>query len=252
VVAENLAKNLGTQMVSVFPQSTAAGASYRVMIDVIRFDSAPGKSATPDAVWTVRNAKEKSFRAGRTTVSEPVSDGSTAGLVGAHNRALGRLSVEVAEAIRGLEHGEVRVSGRALYGFSLVPAGALVVAKVLSCPGTMSPVYQHQDVECNGAHTICLSGPCSLTKIERRKVMRRSGVCLLILSGILLFVSPAVAHQSLIDTVATGCKDELEKYCVDVTPGDGRVLACLYAYGDKLSGKCEWALYDASVQLQRQ
>jgi hypothetical protein len=36
-----------------------------------------------------------------------------------------------------------------------------------------------------------------------------------------------------------------------VTPGEGRVLACLYAYGDKLSGQCEYALFDAAVQLER-
>ena len=103
VVAENLAKMLGTPLVSVFPQSTAAGASYRVLIDVMRFESAPGKSAALDAVWTVRGAKEGASRAGRTTMSEPAADGSTAALVAAHSRALGRLSGEVAGAIRALE-----------------------------------------------------------------------------------------------------------------------------------------------------
>jgi hypothetical protein len=105
VVAENLARKLGTQMVSVFPQATAAGASYRVLIDVMRFESAPGKNAALDAVWTVRGAKEGASRAGRTTVSEPAADGSTAALVAAHSRALGRLSGEVAGAIRSLESG---------------------------------------------------------------------------------------------------------------------------------------------------
>ena len=103
VVAENLVKILGTPLVSVFPQATAAGASYRVLIDVMRFESAPGKSATLDAVWTVRGAKEGASRAGRTTASEPAADRSTAALVAAHSRALGRLSGQVAEAIRGLE-----------------------------------------------------------------------------------------------------------------------------------------------------
>ena len=103
VVAENLVKLLGTPLVSVFPQSTAAGASYRLWIDVMRFESAPGKSASLDAVWTVRGAKEGASRAGRTTVNEPVADGSTAALVAAHSRALGRLSGEVAEAIRELD-----------------------------------------------------------------------------------------------------------------------------------------------------
>jgi len=105
VVAENLAKILGTPLVSVFPQSTAAGASYRVLIDVMRFESAPGKSATLDAVWTVRGAKEGASRSGRTTVSEPVADKSYAALVAAHSHALGRLSNEVAGAIRTLERG---------------------------------------------------------------------------------------------------------------------------------------------------
>jgi hypothetical protein len=29
------------------------------------------------------------------------------------------------------------------------------------------------------------------------------------------------------------------------------VLACLYAYSDKLSSRCEYALYDAMAQLER-
>ncbi len=82
-------------------------------------------------------------------------------------------------------------------------------------------------------------------------MMGKFGICLLILGGMLLLVTPAMAQQSLVETVANGCKEELEKYCANVTPGEGRVLACLYAYGDKLSGRCEYALYDASVQLQR-
>jgi hypothetical protein len=67
----------------------------------------------------------------------------------------------------------------------------------------------------------------------------------------LLFAIPAGAEQSLVETVANGCKAEIETYCKDVTPGQGRVLACLYAHSDKLSGKCEYALYDAAAQLER-
>lgn len=59
------------------------------------------------------------------------------------------------------------------------------------------------------------------------------------------------AVENLIQNVADGCKTELTTYCKDVTPGEGRGLACLYAYGDKLSGKCEYALYDAASQLER-
>jgi hypothetical protein len=66
---------------------------------------------------------------------------------------------------------------------------------------------------------------------------------------------PAVAGAadpgSLIEAVRQGCAKELGSYCAQVTPGEGRQLACLYAFGDKLSGRCEYALYDASVQLER-
>ena len=73
----------------------------------------------------------------------------------------------------------------------------------------------------------------------------------LILGLVLLVVMPVAAEEGLVQTVADGCKAELETYCKDVTPGDGRILACLYAHGDKLSGKCEYALYDAAAQLER-
>ena len=81
--------------------------------------------------------------------------------------------------------------------------------------------------------------------------MKRVGICFLILGGILLLVNPVKAQQSLLETVANGCKEELEKYCSNVAPGEGRVLACLYAHEDKLSGQCEYALYDAASRLER-
>jgi Cysteine rich repeat len=59
------------------------------------------------------------------------------------------------------------------------------------------------------------------------------------------------AQETLIDTVANGCKTEITTYCKEVTPGEGRILACLYAYEDKLSGQCEYALYDAAARLER-
>lgn len=59
------------------------------------------------------------------------------------------------------------------------------------------------------------------------------------------------AQETLIETVANGCKTEITTYCKDVKPGEGRILACLFAYQDKLSGKCEYALYNAAVRLER-
>ncbi len=52
------------------------------------------------------------------------------------------------------------------------------------------------------------------------------------------------------EIIADGCKTELETYCKDVTLGEGRGLACLYAYEDKLSSRCEYALYDGIARLE--
>ena len=80
--------------------------------------------------------------------------------------------------------------------------------------------------------------------------MRYSAVAVAIIA-VLVFGGAASAEEGLIETVAKGCDKEIKTYCKDVVAGEGRVLACLYAYEDKLSGKCEYALYDAAVRLQR-
>lgn len=68
---------------------------------------------------------------------------------------------------------------------------------------------------------------------------------------LLLALSSQAQEESLLDSVVKGCEQELTTFCKDVTPGQRRLLACLYAHNDKLSGNCEFALYDAAVQLER-
>ena len=81
--------------------------------------------------------------------------------------------------------------------------------------------------------------------------MRKSLLFIGLLVFSLVIVIGASAADNLVETVANGCKTEIDTYCKDVTPGEGRILACLYARQDKLSGKCEFALYDAAVRLER-
>lgn len=61
----------------------------------------------------------------------------------------------------------------------------------------------------------------------------------------------ATAGNGPLETFRQGCKAELYTYCKDVTPGDDRLLACIYAHGDKISARCEYALYDSAAQLDR-
>ena len=81
--------------------------------------------------------------------------------------------------------------------------------------------------------------------------MKKTLKCVLILLGVLLLTTSAFAESDIVSTVKQGCNKEINTYCKEVTPGEGRVLACLYAYSDKLTNRCEYALYDAAVQLER-
>ncbi len=53
-----------------------------------------------------------------------------------------------------------------------------------------------------------------------------------------------------IDRLQAGCKAELETYCKNVTAGEGRLGACLYAYNDKLSPQCETTFYSSVEAFQ--
>jgi hypothetical protein len=85
----------------------------------------------------------------------------------------------------------------------------------------------------------------------KERAMKRMVGCMMVITLAFLFAGSVFAQEGLVRTVTEGCKNELGTYCKGVTPGEGRVLACLYAYGDKLSNRCEFALYDASIQLER-
>ena len=81
--------------------------------------------------------------------------------------------------------------------------------------------------------------------------MKKTLKCVLLLMGVLLLATSAFAESNIVKTVKEGCKKEIKTYCKTVTPGQGRVLACLYSHSEKLSNRCEYALYDAAVQLER-
>lgn len=61
------------------------------------------------------------------------------------------------------------------------------------------------------------------------------------LTAACLLAGPAAAPaQSLFEA----CKTDLTDFCKDVTPGHGRISACLYSHEDKLSESCDAAMVD--------
>jgi hypothetical protein len=81
--------------------------------------------------------------------------------------------------------------------------------------------------------------------------MRNAMIGAIVLCLVLVFGGIAAAEQGIVETVVKGCEQEFKTFCKDVTPGEGRGLACLYAFSDKLTPRCEYALYDAAAQLER-
>jgi hypothetical protein len=69
----------------------------------------------------------------------------------------------------------------------------------------------------------------------------------------------AVSAQTQLETrIAAGigkiraaCGDDIKKYCSTVTPGDSRLMLCIQAHEDQISVQCDYALFEASRNLQR-
>ena len=67
-----------------------------------------------------------------------------------------------------------------------------------------------------------------------------------------IFTGPrALAQESLVDHLIDACEGDLQKYCSQVTPGDGRLLHCMAAHEDKISGQCEYAFYQTAALLEQ-
>ncbi len=61
----------------------------------------------------------------------------------------------------------------------------------------------------------------------------------------------ALAQDTLVDHLINACESDIKNYCSQVTPGEGRMLHCMAAHEDKISGQCEYALYQAAALLEQ-
>ena len=100
VVADHLTRLLEGSRPSTSAQRATGVPDFRVLIDVQRFESAPGEGATMHALWEVRG-KTGLPVAGRSAVTETAGAGYD-DLVAAHSRALAALSRDIAAAISSL------------------------------------------------------------------------------------------------------------------------------------------------------
>ena len=74
--------------------------------------------------------------------------------------------------------------------------------------------------------------------------MRMKSLFLLLVLG---FGGVAVAQDTLLEYITAECQADLDKFCAEVTPGEGRLMYCAAAYQDQLSGQCKGALANAAL-----
>jgi len=72
-----------------------------------------------------------------------------------------------------------------------------------------------------------------------------------VMLGALLLAGGAGAADDVVGKLKKACNKELTTFCKGVVPGEGRVLACLYAFENKVSDQCNYAVYDAVLALEK-
>jgi len=100
VLGDNLGQLLGIEKVGFFPWLHHFKPTYRVMVDVIRFDGSIDGEAVLSARWAISNTEGKEFLAGKKSdYRKPLEDASYASLIKAESQLLAALSKEIAAEI---------------------------------------------------------------------------------------------------------------------------------------------------------
>lgn len=75
---------------------------------------------------------------------------------------------------------------------------------------------------------------------------------LIVLSLMISLCTGINAHaekDSITQNLMKACESDIQNFCSQVTPGEGRLLACIYAHEDKLSIDCQYGMYEAAAAV---
>lgn len=81
--------------------------------------------------------------------------------------------------------------------------------------------------------------------------MKKNRISMILAIAALAIGFQAQAQDSLVEHLLESCKVEMETFCSQVTPGQGRLLHCAAAHEDKLSGQCSYALFQAATVMEQ-
>jgi hypothetical protein len=105
VVADQLARLLGTSRVAVYPAEARFPVSYRVLLELLELGSAPGHPVALRARWTIAGADGRAVAVGATVLEQPPASASWEDYVAAHGVVLAALTQEIAARIAALPEG---------------------------------------------------------------------------------------------------------------------------------------------------
>lgn len=105
VMVENMRLLLGTELIMARPWERYFKPDRRISLDVYRLDGRLGEYGIISATWRIfEKTKDEPIAVRRSTVKQPVVDGSYDALVEAQSRAIGELCLEIAEFINDYEN----------------------------------------------------------------------------------------------------------------------------------------------------
>jgi uncharacterized lipoprotein YmbA len=107
-VAQVLTHNLTTlqtdDLIRTYPWSAYGTVDYRIIIDIIRFDTRPEQSINFEANWTIMNEKTHTLISnGRSKIEHPLSDSSYPTAVKALSKILSEFSQELSQALKKIK-----------------------------------------------------------------------------------------------------------------------------------------------------
>jgi uncharacterized protein len=106
VLAEDLARLLGTRQWLRYPWSGDGGIDLQVTLDLLALEGTPGGEAHLSAGWSLIDGRSRRvLKIGHSRHAAPVGETSVAALVATYSRLVAALAEEVAREIAALRHG---------------------------------------------------------------------------------------------------------------------------------------------------
>ncbi len=104
VLTHNLAMLQTSDLIRAYPWSAYGAVDYRIIIDIIRFDTRPEQSVNLEANWAIMNEKNHTLISnGHTKIEHPLGDPSYPATVKALNKILSEFSRELSQALEKIK-----------------------------------------------------------------------------------------------------------------------------------------------------